>query len=60
MRGSLLLERAEIVIGPELESDARAFCVRAMAQNYGMVVNRVCEIDGISFLRNEPQPKDIE
>jgi hypothetical protein len=41
VRRSLLLERAEIIVGSDLETDRRAFRYRGAAQDDRMVVNRV-------------------
>src|SRR5262249_28111414 len=46
----LLLERAEIVVGRDLEPEAHAFRLRALVQHHGMMVDRRGEIHRILAL----------
>jgi hypothetical protein len=57
MRGGLLFERTEIVVGPELESDSRAFRPRALAQDHGIACIR--EIDHVALFGDQREPKDV-
>ena len=53
MRGGLLFERTEIVVGPELESDSRAFRMQAMTQDDGMMLNAICKIDHVPLFGDQ-------
>ena len=46
----LLLERAEIVVGRDLESEAHTFRLRALMQHHGMMIDGRGEIHGILAL----------
>jgi hypothetical protein len=59
MRRSLLLERAEIIVGSDLETDRRAFRYRGAAQDDRVVVNRVGQVDRLLVLAGQREPQDV-
>jgi hypothetical protein len=57
VRRSLLLERAEIIVGSDLETDRRAFRYRGAAQDDRVVVNRVGQVDRLLVLAGQRGPR---
>ena len=57
MRGGLLFERTEIVVGPELESDPRAFRPRALAQDHEIILACIREIDHVALFGDQREPR---
>ena len=55
----LLLEGVEIVVGRDLEAEAHAFRLRALAQHHGMVIDRRGEIDGVLVLAGHGETEDV-
>ena len=59
VRGGLPLKRAEIVVRPDLKTEAHALRLHALSQHDRMMIDCVGEIDRILVLGDQGQPENI-
>jgi hypothetical protein len=59
MRGGLALKRAEIIVWPDLKTEAHALRFTSFSQHDRMMIDCVGEIDRILVFFDQGQPENI-